>query len=121
MVKLVIKLAIFGLLANAAYQVVPPFYNHWKFQDALKELASYPPRRTTVEQMKARCEKIAQAHDLELRANDFQVTLAGPGQATASIDTAYEVELRYFPGQMRPHVFAVHVVGDPPRLGSLSP
>ena len=44
MVKLVLKLAILGLIANALYQVVPPFYTNWKFRDALKELAGFFPQ-----------------------------------------------------------------------------
>jgi hypothetical protein len=121
MVKLTIKLAIFGLLANAAYQVVPPYYNHWQFQDALKELASFPGRRTTVEQVKARCAKIAEEYNLDLRPADFEVRLAGQGQPTASIDTAYSLELKPIPGQVRTQVFEVHVEGAPPRFGSATP
>ena len=48
MVKLTIKLAIVGLIANALYQVVPSYYTNWQFKDALKELATYPGFRATV-------------------------------------------------------------------------
>ena len=42
MVKVTIKLAIVGLIANALFQVVPHYYTNWQFNDALKELATYP-------------------------------------------------------------------------------
>ena len=41
MVKLTIKLVIVGLIANALFQVVPPYYTNWQFTDALKELATF--------------------------------------------------------------------------------
>jgi hypothetical protein len=121
MVKLAIKLAIFGLFANAAFQVVPPFYNNYKFQDALTELATYPPRHIKMEQMLDRCVKIAAAHDIELGKQDFQVTLPGQGNPTARISTSYAVEMNYIPGQQYIHTFDIHVEGGPPRFGAMTP
>lgn len=122
MVKLTIKLAIVGLLANAAYQVVPYYYTNWQFTDAMKELATFPGYRATVPQVLEKCVKIAKAHDLELTREDFDVKLAGVGGAKVNtIDVSYEVVLKPIPGRPQPHVFAVHVEGEPPRFGSLTP
>ena len=122
MVKLSIKLAIVALLANAAYQVVPPFYTNWKFRDAIKELASFPGFRATVPQVLDKAEKIAREHDLDLTRDDFTVKLAGAGaNMYATIDVAYEVELKYIPGHPKKHVFDMHIEGDVPRFGSLTP
>jgi hypothetical protein len=121
MVKTVLKLAVVGLLANAAFQVVPPFYNNYKFEDALTELATFPPRRVTVQQMMDRCARLAEAHDLELRPTDFQVQLAGQGSSTARIQTAYRVEMNYIPGRQYVHTFDIKVEGGPPRFGSMTP
>src|SRR5262245_27391558 len=120
MVKLVIKLAIVGLIAYAMYHVVPPYYNNWKFQDALKELATFPGYKATLPQVLEKCEKIAKAHDLALTRDDFVVVMAAGGKTT-TIDTQYTVEMSYIPGQPREHTFQVHVEGDPPRFGSLTP
>lgn len=125
MVKLVIKLAIVGLLANAAFQVVPLFYQNWKFTDALKELATYPGQpgqRITLPLMLEKCERVAKAHDLDLTREDFEVKLPGIGGAkTITIDVSYEVVLKHIPGRPQPHVFTIHAEGATPRFGTLTP
>jgi hypothetical protein len=120
MVKLVIKLAIVALIANAMYQGIPPYYNNWKFQDALKELATFPGYKATVPDVLTKCERIAKEYDLDLGREDFTVVLTAGGK-TATIDTSYTVELKFVPGHPRPHTFLIHVVGDPPRFGALTP
>ena len=120
MVKLVIKLAIVALIGHALYQVAPPYYNNWKFQDALKELATFPGYKATLPQVLDKCEKIAKAHDLALTRDDFTVVMPAGGKTT-TIDTQYTLTMSYIPGQPRDHTFRVHVEGDPPRFGSLTP
>jgi hypothetical protein len=122
MVKLTIKLLIVGLIANALYQVVPAYYTNWQFTDAMKELATYPGFRPTLPQVLDKCEKIAKTFDLDLKAADFDVKMAGVGGAkVTTIDVSYEVVLKPIPGRPQPHVFAIHVEGDPPRFGALIP
>jgi hypothetical protein len=120
MVKLVIKLAIVAVIAHAMYQGIPPYYNNWKFHDALKELATFPGYRATVPQVLDRCEKIAKDHDLDLTREDFTVVLGEKGKTT-TIDTSYTVVMKYIPGHPREHTFLVHVEGEPPRFGALTP
>jgi hypothetical protein len=121
MVKLVLKLALFGLVANALYQGVPPFYNHWKFQDRVRELASFPPRGFGPAEIADRCALIAREHDIPLGKSDFVVQMTGTGrQAAVKISAAYDLDIAYFPGQPRNHVFALDVEGEPPRYGTLN-
>lgn len=120
MVKLAIKLAIVALIAHAVYQVVPSYYNNWKFQDALKELATYPGFKPTAPQVLEKCVKIARQHDLDLTVDDFVVVMP-VGAKTTTISTQYTVAMSYIPGQPREHTFVVQVEGDPPRFGSLTP
>ena len=122
MVKVTIKLAIVGLIANALFQVVPPFYTNWQFNDALKELATYPGSFATVPAVLVKCERIAKQHGLALTQSDFDVKLAAPGSGKfTTIDVSYEVVLKPIPGRPMPHVFALHIEGDPPRFGALTP
>ena len=122
MVKVTIKLAIVGLILNALYQVVPAYYTNWQFNDALKELATYPGFRPTVPETLAKCEKIAKGFGLPLTQNDFEVRLAAPGAGkVTTIDVSYEVVMKPIPGRPMPHVFAMHIEGDPPRFGSVTP
>jgi hypothetical protein len=120
MVKVVIKLAIVALIANALYRVVPPYYNNWKFRDALKEVATFPGYKATLPQVLDKCERVAKDHDLDLTRDDFVVVMAA-GSKTTTIDTRYAVEMSYVPGHKKEHIFDVHVEGDPPRFGSLTP
>jgi hypothetical protein len=122
MVKLTIKLALVALVINALYQVVPSYYTNWQFNDALKELATYPGYRATLPQVLDKCEKLAKAYELDLTRADFDVKMPGVGGAkTTTIDVSYEVVLKPFPGHAQPHVFAMHVEGDAPRFGALTP
>ena len=120
MVKVTLKLAVCALIAYAGFQGIPPYYNNWKFQDALKELATFPGYRATLPQVLVKCERIAREHDLELTADDFEVHLGEKGKGT-TIDTKYTVVIKYFPGKPQTHEFVVHVEGEPPRFGSLGP
>ena len=122
MVKLTIKLAIVGLILNALYQVVPSFYTHWQFKDAIKELATYPGFRATNQSVLVKCERIAKEFGLPLTQNDFDVRLAAPNSGKlTTIDVSYEVVLKPMPGKQMTHLFALHVEGDPPRFGALTP
>jgi hypothetical protein len=121
MVKVTIKLAIVALIAHALFQVAPPYYTHWQLRDALQELATYPKRRESLEQFKARASRIAQELDVDLAPADFDAQLAGPGHPKATIATSYEVEFSYLPFQPRTHRFEIAVVGQEPRLGAFTP
>ena len=122
MVKVTIKLAIVALIANALFQTVPYYYTHWQFSDALKELATYPGQRATLPMVLQKCERIAKEYGLDLTKDDFDVKLAAPGSSkTTTIDVSYEVVMKPIPGRAMPHVFALHVEGDTPRFGSLTP
>jgi hypothetical protein len=122
MVKLTIKLLIVGLIANALYQVVPSYYTHWQFTDAIKELATYPGYRATNQTVLVKCERIARQFNLPLTQNDFDVRLAAPNSGKfTTIDVSYEVVLKPVPGKPMTHLFALHVEGDAPRFGALTP
>ena len=122
MVKVTLKLAVVGLIANALYQTVPHYYTNWQFRDAMKELATYPGFRPTVPMVQQKCEKIAKAHGLALTGDDFEVKLFPPGgPQLTTIDVSYEVMMKPIPGRQQTHLFAVHVEADPGRFGTLTP
>jgi hypothetical protein len=122
MVKVTLKLAVVGLIANALYQTVPHYYTHWQFSDAMKELATYPGFRPTVPLVLLKCEKIAKEHGLALTRDDFDVKLFPPGSPQlTTIAVSYEVVMKPIPGRSQPHVFTVHAEADPARFGSLTP
>jgi hypothetical protein len=122
MVKLTIKLAIVALIANALYQVVPPYYANLQFTEAMKELAAYPGWRETVPTLKLKSAKIAKEHGIELGPEDFDIKMVGSGtNQTAIIDVSYTVVMKPIPGRVQTHVYTVHAEADTPRFGSLTP
>jgi hypothetical protein len=122
MVKVTLKLAVAGLIANALYQTVPHYYTNWQFSDAMKELATYPGFRATVPMVQQKAAKIAKEHGLDLGKDDFDVKLFPPGSPQlTTIDVSYEVVMKPIPGRPQPHVFAIHAEADAARFGSLTP
>ena len=121
MVKLTIKLAIAALIANALWQVVPPYYTNLQFTEAMKEVAAFPGWRETMPTIKVKCAKIAKEHGLDLGPEDFDVKMIGAGTGqTAIIDVSYEVVMKPIPGRPQSHVFTIHAEPDAKRFGSLT-
>ena len=116
MFRLTIKLVIAGLLAHAAYRVVPPFWNYMKFKDAVEEAIIYQNtpafsgRRQSPDQLLDRLARMAEEMDVPLERSDLQLTLTS--QAT-TLDARYVVQLEYFPRHFKPHEFVIHAEGEP--------
>jgi hypothetical protein len=49
MFRNLLKLAVFLLVANGVYQVTPPVVHHFKFKDAVHEMALFSQRQTDAE------------------------------------------------------------------------
>ncbi len=49
MIRKIVKLAVFLLIANAVYQVAPVVVRHVQFKDAIQELALYSQRASDAE------------------------------------------------------------------------
>jgi hypothetical protein len=122
MFRLTIKLVIAGLIAHAAYRIVPPFVNYLKFKDAVQEAViyqntpSFSGRRQTPDQLLDKLAKIAQEMDVPLERSDFQLTLTA--QATL-LDARYTVQLEYFPRHYKRHEFVIHAEGEPSKYRAL--
>ena len=92
MIKLIIKLAIAALVANAAWRLGSTYLAFYKFQDAVKESVLFGADKT-VDQLRARTMELASQYDLPLadeRAVDGQgrvqaVQLQGHIEALGSI------------------------------------
>src|SRR3954468_20369224 len=108
MVKLTIKLVIVALIANALWQVVPPYYNNMQFNEAMKEVAAFPGWRETLPTVQVKCARIAKEYGLDLGPEDFTVKMIGSGVGqTAVIDVSYEVVMKPIPGRLQSHIFVI--------------
>jgi hypothetical protein len=119
MFRLIIKLAIAGLIAHAAYRVGPPFLNYYKFQDAVDEAimfqntASFTGKRQSPQELLDKLARIARENNVPLNRDDFQLTLT---TSATTLDARYTVQLEYFPRRFKPHEFVIHVEGEPSKF-----
>jgi hypothetical protein len=117
MIKLVLKLALVGLLAHAAIKIVPIFWTNLRFKDALAEQARFAGRKSE-EELRNRAEKIA--NDLEIPLTVEAISVKKVGVATM-YDTRYVAQLEYFPRRYYPWEFVIHVEETPPAYSGYMP
>jgi hypothetical protein len=117
MIRLIIKLAIVGLIVHAAVKIGPVFWTNLRYKDALAETAKFASKRTIADvQEKAR--KIAT--DLEIPSTEDGIVVA-KREAVTIIDTRYTAQLEYFPKRYYPWEFVIHVEEGPPRYADSMP
>jgi hypothetical protein len=117
MIKLLLKLAVVGLLAHAAIKIVPVFWSNLRFKDSLAEQARFAGRKTE-EELRNRAERIA--NDLEIPVTGEAITVHKAGNVT-TYDTRYVAQLEYFPRQYYPWEFIIHVEETPPAFAGYMP
>ena len=71
MIKLVLKLGIAALIANAAWQAGGTFATHYQFRDAVRQAALV--RGQTDTQLQQRVLELATGHDIPLTADGFSI------------------------------------------------
>jgi hypothetical protein len=114
MVRKVLNLAVFLLIANAVYQIAPVVVHHFQFRDALGELALFSTKLSDSE-IVDRTMTLAQENSIPLIREYVQVRHSN---GTLSIDATYVDSLRYLPGLQYPWQFdAAAKAFD--RMGSL--
>jgi hypothetical protein len=94
MVRKVLNLAVFLLIANAVYQITPLVVHHFQFKDALNELALFSSKLSDAEIVE-RTMVLAQENKIPLTRQYVQVR---HDRGTVYIDATYVDMLRYMPG-----------------------
>jgi hypothetical protein len=117
MFKLLLKLALVGLLAHAAIKIVPVFWANLRFTDSLAEQARFAGKKTE-DELRSRAEKTA--NDLEIPVTGDMISVKKVGPATA-FDTRYVAQLEYFPRKYYSWEFVVHVEERPPAYSAYMP
>lgn len=101
MVRKLVKLAIFLLVANAVYRIAPITLHYVQFKDALQELALFSQKATDAE-LTDRVVALADEHNVPLD-RDY-ITIQRPnGQLI--IDVSYVESLKLLPGYSYDHQF----------------
>jgi hypothetical protein len=101
MVRKVMNLAVFLLIANAVYQISPVIVHHFQFKDSLNELALFSSKLTDAEVVD-RTMVLARDNNIPLFRQYVQVR---HDKGTIYIDTTYVELLRYLPGLDYPWQF----------------
>jgi len=102
--KLLVKLAIVALVANASWHALGAYASYYKFKDAVQQTTLFGNDKTE-DQIKARILALASEYDLPLGENE--VTVRRDGIHTL-VDGSYTQTIDLFPGYSRPWTFEVH-------------
>jgi hypothetical protein len=105
MVRKLLKLAVFLLVANFVYQVAPPIVHHFQFKDAVHELALFSQKQTD-DQLIDRVLALAEENRVPLEREYVQV-LRSTG--AVAIKASYVETMHPLPGFAYPWEFDVNV------------
>jgi ABC-type enterochelin transport system substrate-binding protein len=95
MIRKLLKLAVFLLVANALYQLAPVSLRYFQFKDAVRELALFP-QKLNESQLVDKVMEMAEEHSVPLERDDVQVRREPDGSVL--IDLSYVETLRFVPG-----------------------
>ena len=106
MIKLFIKIAIVGLLANATWRVGGAYATHYRFTDAVQATTQFRGQRTD-EQIHARIIDLANQYGIPV-AED-RVTVKKEANSHTIVDGAYAKPIEVVPGFTYSWPFKFHV------------
>ena len=104
MIKLIVKLAIVALIANATWRVGSAYANFYKFQDSVHQATQFRGRKSD-EELRQRLMALANEYDVPIKAEDFVMKTEFNHFI---VDTAYVRKIDVVPGYTYSWPFAVH-------------
>lgn len=119
-VRLVVKLALAALVANAVLKVGTAYATFYRFKDSVAEAAQFSGAKTD-EHVRQRIIAIASDYEVPLAENDFTVRKENH---RIYVDGTYTQLVEMFPRFRRPWTFTWHVeaiVFEGPALQPLNP
>ena len=105
MIKLILKLAVVALLANASWRIGGAYVSHYKFTDAVEQTALFRGNRTD-DALRKRLFEIASDFDIPVTEDD--VTLRTLEHHTI-VDGDYIRIIEVVPGYKYPWPFSFHI------------
>lgn len=103
--RLLIRLVVAALIANAAWRVGSTYMAYYRFKDAVKETTLFQTGKSD-DQLKQRVLELAQLYDVPLGEDDFVVRRAN---GHTFVDGTYTRMIEIVPGYRRAWGFEVHV------------
>ena len=95
MIRKLVQLAMFLLIANALYRIAPVSIHYYKFKDALQELALFSQQKVTDAELTDRVMALADDNSIPLDREYIQIRRS-PGQLV--IDASYMESMKVLPG-----------------------
>jgi hypothetical protein len=105
LIKLLLKLAVVALLANASWRVGSAYVAHYKFTDAIQQTLLFRGNKTD-EALRQRISELAS--DFDIPVTDDAVTLKTLEHQT-TVDGSYTRIIELVPGFKYPWAFTFHV------------
>jgi hypothetical protein len=103
--KTLVKLLVTAAVLLAAYRVGHVYWDHYQFEDAVKEAAQFTDRRHA-DELPARVLELAEQMEIPLDADNLSVTR---NQRRVNVDASYVRTVEILPGFSREWDFEVHV------------
>ena len=103
MIRKLVKLAIFLLIANAVYRIIPPTVRYYEFKDAVQELALFS-QKTPDAELIDRVMALADEHNVPLDRDYVQIRRS---TSQLLIDVSYVESMKVLPGYSYDHQFDI--------------
>jgi hypothetical protein len=116
MLKLLVKLALAALIANAVWRLGSAYLQFYRFQDAVLQTAQFGVDRSPAD-LPQRILDLASQYDVPLSQHDL--TVQRDDRQHTIIDGSYTQPLDFAPGYRYPWPFTLHV--DVLNVGALAP
>ena len=105
MLKLLIKLALAALVANAAYRLGTAYLSYYRFTDAVAQTAQFGSDRSRA-QLHRRVIELASQYDVPLAEDGFTIRR---DENHTIVDGGYTQPVDLLPGYRHPWPFTVHI------------
>jgi hypothetical protein len=106
MLKLLVKVALAALIANAGWRLGSAYMQFYRFTDAVTQTAQFGNERSRAD-LPQRIVELASQYDVPLTVDDF--TVKRDGRNHTLIDGSYKEPLDLAPGYRYLWPFTVHV------------
>lgn len=106
MIRTLIKLVIVLLIGFALYHVGDVYWDHYQFEDSVRELAQFS-EHSTPDEVRDKVVELAAANDIPLSADNVSVTR---GNRRIEISGVYFRDVEVLPRYVRRWEFELHVV-----------
>jgi len=104
MIRLILKLVLAALIANAAWRIGSVYAQYYKFKDAVQETTQYTVEKSD-DDLRARIMELASEYELPVDEGDFTVRHSGDHTIT---DGAFTRPIELLPNYQYPWPFSWH-------------